>query len=30
VVREGRLVGEVARAAATQDGLLRMMAGLAA
>jgi len=28
VLRAGRLVGEVARAAATQDHLLRMMAGL--
>jgi ABC-type sugar transport system ATPase subunit len=28
VLRAGRLVGEVSRAAATQDGLLRMMAGL--
>jgi ABC-type sugar transport system ATPase subunit len=28
VLREGRLVGEVSRAAATQDGLLRLMAGL--
>jgi ABC-type sugar transport system ATPase subunit len=30
VVRGGRLAGEVAREAATQDGLLRAMAGLAA
>ena len=29
VLRAGRLVGEVPRAAATQDGLLRLMAGLA-
>lgn len=28
VLREGRLRGEVSRAGATQDGLLRMMAGL--
>jgi ABC-type sugar transport system ATPase subunit len=28
VLREGRLVAEVARAGATQDGLLRLMAGL--
>ena len=28
VLREGRLVGEVPRRAATQDGLLRMMTGL--
>ena len=28
VLREGRLVGEVPRAQATQDGLLRMMTGL--
>jgi ABC-type sugar transport system ATPase subunit len=28
VLREGRIVGEVARDAADQDGLLRMMAGL--
>jgi ABC-type sugar transport system ATPase subunit len=30
VLRAGRLVGEVPRANATQDGLLRLMAGLAA
>jgi ABC-type sugar transport system ATPase subunit len=30
VFREGRLVGEVARAEATQEGLLRLMAGVAA
>lgn len=30
VVRGGRLAGEVPRAGATQDGLLRLMAGLAA
>ncbi|MGH7712209.1 MAG: sugar ABC transporter ATP-binding protein [Gemmatimonadaceae bacterium] len=30
VLREGRLVGEVSREAATQDGLLRLMAGLPA
>lgn len=30
VLREGRLVGEVAREAATQDGLMRMMAGVQA
>ena len=30
VVRGGRLAGEVARESATQDGLLRLMAGLAA
>jgi ABC-type sugar transport system ATPase subunit len=30
VLREGRLVGEVSRTEATQDGLLRMMAGVAA
>jgi ABC-type sugar transport system ATPase subunit len=29
VLREGRLVGEVTRQEATQDGLLRLMAGLA-
>ena len=29
VLREGRLRGEVSRAEATQEGLLRMMAGLA-
>ena len=28
VLREGRLVGELPRAKATQDNLLRMMAGL--
>ncbi len=28
VLRDGRVVGEVARADATQDGLLRMMAGI--
>jgi len=30
VLREGRLVGEVTRAEATQDGLMRLMAGVAA
>jgi ABC-type sugar transport system ATPase subunit len=30
VLRHGRMVGEVSREAATQEGLLRMMAGLAA
>jgi len=30
VVRAGRLAGEVSRASATQDGLLRLMAGIAA
>jgi ABC-type sugar transport system ATPase subunit len=30
VLREGRLVGEVSRADATQDRLLRMMAGVRA
>jgi ABC-type sugar transport system ATPase subunit len=30
VLRAGRIAGEVSRAGATQDGLLRMMAGLAA
>ena len=30
VLREGRLVGELPRAEATQDGLLRLMTGLAA
>jgi ribose transport system ATP-binding protein len=30
VLREGRIAGEVSRAAATQDGLMRLMAGVAA
>jgi ABC-type sugar transport system ATPase subunit len=29
VLRSGRLVGEVAASGATQDGLLRLMAGIA-
>ena len=29
VFREGRIVGELARAAATQDAVMRMMAGVA-
>jgi putative multiple sugar transport system ATP-binding protein len=28
IVRNGRLVGELSRAEATQDGLLRLMTGL--
>jgi ABC-type sugar transport system ATPase subunit len=28
VLREGRLVGEVGRQQATQEGLMRLMAGL--
>jgi len=30
VLREGRIAGEVPRGAATQDGLMRLMAGVAA
>jgi ABC-type sugar transport system ATPase subunit len=30
VLREGRLVGEVSRADATQDALMRLVAGVAA
>jgi len=30
VLREGRIAGEVARASATQDALMRLMAGVAA
>jgi ABC-type sugar transport system ATPase subunit len=30
VLREGRIAGELSRAAATQDGLMRLMAGVAA
>jgi hypothetical protein len=30
VLREGRIAGELPRATATQDGLMRLMAGVAA